>query len=103
MVLSEDADSDIDSILLWTQEHFGTRQAHAYNERITATLEALALDPLPPTSKARDGDVGAGYRTVHLGRRARHLVLYRVEDERVLVVRVLYDGMELSRHLPGVK
>lgn len=99
IVLSEDADADIDSILLWTQEHFGLRQAHAYNERIAATLETLAHDPLPPTSKARDDDVGAGFRTLHLGRRARHLVLYRVEDERVHVVRILHDSMELSRHL----
>lgn len=101
VVLSEDADADIDSILLWTQEHFGSRQAHAYNERIAATLAALSRDPLPPTSKARDGDVGVGFRTVHLGRRARHFVLYRAEDECVLIVRILHDSMDLSRHLPG--
>jgi toxin ParE1/3/4 len=101
VILSEDADADIDSILLWTREQFGSRQASLYHDRIIDLLEGLASDPTPTSSKAREHDVGPGYRTAHLGRRARHLVLYRVEPERVLIVRILHDGMDVSRHLPS--
>lgn len=100
LIVSDDADADIDSILLWTLENFGSRQANAYNERIAATLEILTSDPFPAISKNREQDIGPGYRSLHLGRRSRHLLLYRVEAERILIVRILHDSMELSRHLP---
>jgi len=32
-------------------------------------------------------------------RRPRHFLIYRLESDVVVIGRVLYDGMELSRHL----
>ncbi|MGD9965645.1 MAG: type II toxin-antitoxin system RelE/ParE family toxin [Hyphomonadaceae bacterium] len=45
-------------------------------------------------------EIGSGYRTIHLARPGRHLILYRVEGTAVLIVRILHDSMELSRHVP---
>lgn len=100
LVLSEQADADIDAIVLWTEEHFGVRQAEIYLKRIDSTLQALTRDPMPAGSRARDEDLARSYRTLHLGRRSRHVVCYRVEEHRVFIMRILHDGMDLARHLP---
>lgn len=93
------AASDFTHILSWTEDKFGTRQAHAYGALLRSALQTLARDPLAPPSRTRDDDVGVGFRTLHLIRPGRHLLLYRVEAERILIVRILHDSMELSRHL----
>ncbi|GIK47477.1 MAG: type II toxin-antitoxin system RelE/ParE family toxin [Hyphomonadaceae bacterium] len=100
LVLSEQADADIDAILLWTAEHFGARQAETYLQRIDSTLQALAHEPLPAASRIRDQDLGRSYRTLHLGRRSRHMICYRVEEHRVFILRILHDSMDLAQHLP---
>lgn len=98
--LGEAAEGDFDGILIWTAENFGPRQAEAYAKLIGAALDALAHDPSAPPSKARDDDIGPGFRTLHLARPGRHFVLYRITGERVRVIRILHDSMELARHLP---
>jgi toxin ParE1/3/4 len=84
----------------WTTENFGARQASAYAALIDAALDRLKDDPFAAPSKNRDDDIGAGFRTLHVARPGRHLLLYRVEGTRILIVRILHDSMELSRHLP---
>ncbi len=59
-------------------------------------------------------ELGEAIRTYHLrscrGRakiegasvgQPRHLIVYEYDDERVLVLRVLHDSMELAQHIPG--
>lgn len=101
--LSGQAARDFSKILSWTEDNFGARQAHAYDALMRSTLRRLASDPLGGASKARDEDVGAGFRTLHVARPGRHLILYRVEEELVLVVGILHDSMDVSRHLPGAE
>lgn len=100
IVLTKDADADIDDIVIWTSERFGARQAATYHERIAAGLDKLARDPFGPASKARDHDLRRGYRSLHLGGRSRHILLYRIDGRRVVIIRILHDGMDIARHLP---
>jgi toxin ParE1/3/4 len=97
--LGELAEQDYDNILLWTAETFGARQAMAYGRLIEMAFGALMRDPLAPPSRSRNDDVGPGLRTLHLARPGRHLLLYSIGDERVRVLRILHDSMEISRHL----
>lgn len=100
-ILGGEAERDFVNILSWTTENFGVRQARAYAQLITAALDEIAEDPYSPRSRARGNDIGEGYRTLHVSRPGRHLVLYRPRQEReVLVVRILHDSMEVSRHMP---
>jgi toxin ParE1/3/4 len=63
-------------------------------------IKALSANPLISTSRVRD-DIGKGFRTLHVGRPGRHILLYRIEAKAtVLVVRIPHDSMEVSRHLP---
>lgn len=97
------ADDDLDAILAVSAARFGPAQAEAYSELIARALAALASGPNPFGYIRRD-DIASGFRTYHVsrrGRRARHLLVYRVTGPNLIeVVRILHDRMDVGRHLP---
>lgn len=99
IVLGETAERDFSEIIDWTTEKFGVRQAERYADLILATIDGIASNPNSNRSRARD-EIGGSYRTVHLARPGRHFILYRLEEPAtVMIVRILHDSMELSRHV----
>jgi len=96
--LSENAQRDLDSILEWTAEHFGERQAERYEGALTETFKILANDPERGLERS---DLGKGLRSIHMRRPGRHFVLYRENNDVLLIDRILHDSMELSRHFPS--
>jgi toxin ParE1/3/4 len=102
--LANAAERDIVQILQWTALHFGAAQAKTYSNTISTALCALATGPEIAGSRKRD-EIAPGIRSLHvarLGRKGRHLVLFRVGGEQIIdVVRVLHDSMDLARHLPS--
>lgn len=101
IVLGRSAEDDFSNIAAWTSENFGVRQAEAYVDAMLDAIDELSANPLHARSKARD-EIGPGIRTLHMskrGRRGRHLLLYRTDDETLVVLRILHDSMEISSHL----
>lgn len=112
--LSESAQGDILSILIWTHEQFGEAARLRYQGLIVAALRDVASQPDRPGSLLRP-ELGAGVRSWHLRlsrshvppgvdevRKPRHFLIYRCEPDWVVIGRVLHDAMELARHLdPG--
>jgi toxin ParE1/3/4 len=101
--LSITADRDFASILRWTTQTFGPKQASDYRQTVVQAIRALGGGPNLPDSKARD-EIQAGVRILRVarrGRRGRHILVYRVIDEGVIeVLRILHDAMDLGRHVP---
>jgi toxin ParE1/3/4 len=101
--LSVAAERDLFSILQWTGQIFGTKQALVYEETIAHAVTALAAGPKLPDSRTRD-DISPGMWVLHIarrGRKGRHLlVYYAVKDGEIIVVRILHDSMDLARHVP---
>lgn len=101
--LAEKAELDLLDALVWTNDQFGALQADEYLETLTLALEALTDGPNIVGSKVRD-DIGRGIRTLHvarLGRKGRHLVVFRMADGQTIdVIRLLHDSMDLAKHLP---
>lgn len=93
------AQRDYSNINEWTEENFGVRQADAYAALIDNALDRLAANPFAPPSRDRDTDIGKGYRTIRIAKRGRHILVYRLEAERVVILRILHESMELMRHL----
>ena len=103
--LAAAAEADFDRILQWTAERFGKRRADIYTETLLAALDALKEGPAAAGVKNRNGlskDILALHAS-RSGRKARHIVLFRVElggDKRIIqVLRILHDAMDLPRHL----
>ena len=96
------AELDFANILKWTVENFGTRQARVYRHTVIQAIAELAAGPDVVGSRTRD-EIMPGLRTLHVarhGRRGRHFLIYRVvARNRIEIVRILHDGMDLSRHL----
>jgi len=98
------AESDFRSIIAWTLEQFGVRQARVYADTLSAALVALTAGPTTVGAKKRS-EIGKGLFTLPVargGHKGRHFVLFRVaRDKRqrqVEVLRLLHDAMDLSRH-----
>lgn len=101
--LADQAVQDVEDILDWTLEQFGPMQLEVYTDTISDALEALSQWPQLTDAHWRS-ELGDDVATLHLarqGRKARHLLVFRVHDPECVidVLRVLHDSMELQRHL----
>lgn len=85
---SRKADEDLIAIYLWVVTHFGVAQAEKYHASLAACFELIADFP---GLAAERSDFGPPVR-VH--RHAAHLVVYRVELDHVLIIRVLYGRQD---------
>ncbi len=112
--LSAIAEEDIFAILRRTHETFGEAARRRYEALLAASLRDIAADPLRAGSVARP-EIGKGIRTYHLRhsrtraqsgggvRKPRHFLLYRcLKAEIIGIGRVLYDAMDIERHVPSV-
>jgi toxin ParE1/3/4 len=98
--LSDTADADYDDILRWTARRFGTTQAVAYGGLLAAALAHLERGSGIAGVRQRD-EIGAGLRTLHVGHRRRHSILFRIgsePDRTIDVLRILHDALDLARH-----
>ena len=94
------AQDDIAAILAHTLQTFGTGQARSYRMLIEQALLRIQRDPLHVECRTRP-EIHPSARMLHLGKGARHFVLFRIVDEQIVeVARVLYDGMDLTQHVP---
>jgi toxin ParE1/3/4 len=102
--LTAAAEADVRAIFVWTVEHFGVEQARRYRATILAAFRDL--DKGPDAEGVRDrAELGRGLKSLHVarhGRRGRHLILFTAGIEnRIQILRILHDSMDLARHLPG--
>ena len=102
--LGAEAEKDFAHILKHTNDNFGQRQAEIYQSTLLEALSMLENGPDVPGSTARE-EILNGLRTLHVarqGRRGRHFIMYRPADDQVIeVLRILYDAMDLGRHIPS--
>jgi toxin ParE1/3/4 len=104
--LSEAAEADLRQITRWTRARFGEAQARRYAQTLKDALNALKDGPNTPGARSRS-ELGLGYMSVHTargGKRARHIVLFRIVDRAdrpgIYVVRVLHEAMDIPGHVP---
>jgi len=68
---------------------------------LAAALARLERGPSIAGVRQRD-EIGAGLRTLHAGRRGRHIILFRIgsePDRTIDVLRIPHDAMDLARHV----
>ena len=89
-----EAELDVVDILQYTEETWGVLQRDKYADKLVAALEKIAKTL--SLGKRRDA-IKPGYLSYHVG---RHYIFYRVTEDTVEVIRLLYDGMQLEGHFP---
>ncbi len=90
--LAREADSDLASIYEYTITNFGLRQARNYLGGLLRCFEYLGeySDAGPQVEQLATGLRRYPYRS--------HTVFYTLHDRGVLVVRVLHERMDATRH-----
>jgi toxin ParE1/3/4 len=103
---------DIQSILAWSEDHFGAAAADRYAGLIRQAIHDVLENPVGPGANPRP-DLAPNAYVYHLRfsrdriseqdrvKVPRHFVLYRYAGERVEFARLLHDSRDLQRHLPN--
>ena len=90
--LTREAQTDVENIYRYTYETFGEGQADTYHEALFERFEGLDENPL----------MGRDYSELrpHLRRleHRSHSIYYRVDDQGILILRILHSSMDPARH-----
>jgi len=90
---SEQADADIIDCYLYGLLNFGQAQADRYEQDLRHVIGLLADNPRLAAERVE-------YEPpVRIHHHASHYVIYRIEDDYILIIRVLRDEVDLTRHL----
>jgi len=100
---------DIDEIWDYTSRTHSVEQADEYLRLLDQAFRDIEREPERPSSRPRL-DLGNRIRSYHIAlskersgtgvKSPRHVVIYRVQDDDLIVVlRVLHDAMEPGYHL----
>ena len=88
------AEIDIIESYVYGALTFGRDQAEGYEQDLRHAIGLIADNP---RMAAERPEYEPPVRVHH---HARHFIIYLVEEDGVLIVRVLRDSMDLTRHLP---
>ncbi len=99
--ISNQAQRDIEEVLAWTLREFGESKYDEYRRLIREALIDLSANPDVGRHRPELSETARTFHIARRGRRARHFFLLRVTEGNVVeIARLLYDGMDLSAHLP---
>ncbi|MEM6729271.1 MAG: type II toxin-antitoxin system RelE/ParE family toxin [Pseudomonadota bacterium] len=88
------ATSDLKNIFDWIAKASGPQTSLAYVQRIEAFCQRI---PLAPFRGTRRDDLADGVRIIGFERRVS--IAFLVEDEVVVILRILYGGRDLAAEL----
>jgi len=88
-----EADNDLIGIYIRGFKKFGERQAEKYFSELENCFQILSETPLICRERT---EFTPPVRIHHHG---RHLIVYIIRGDLILIVRVLHDRMDLPRHL----
>ncbi|TKB93177.1 MAG: type II toxin-antitoxin system RelE/ParE family toxin [Nitrospira sp.] len=91
--LSSKAAADLEDIYEYTIIHFGLEQARVYLLGLHGRFQMLAEQP---TQGRKADELAPGLRRVEY---QSHVVFYIPKDHGVLIVRVLHQRMDVTRHV----
>ena len=92
--LSPKARRDFIDILRDTGEKWGMRQLEVYRDKIDSALRQLSKNPDIGRHREDLPDTHRGYLV------GEHIIVYRVQNETLGIVRILHQRMSLMQHLP---
>lgn len=91
--LTKAAKKDLRSIILYTRNSWGIKQADEYLQILDTRFHRLAENPYSGKDYQH---LKHGYYAYHEG---RHLIFYRMLKERISIARILHERMDFQRHL----
>lgn len=90
---TERADADIVDCYLYGFSNFGRDQADRYEQGLRNALEIIADNPRIAAER------GEYVPPVRIHHHAKHYIVYLYQGAQILIVRVLRDDVDLTKHL----
>ena len=108
--LTRQAESDLLTIMAWSRREFGRDAQLRYEALLDTAMRDLAANPRRLGARQAE-DAAEGVWLYHLRHsrlrtprtervhQPRHVVIFRVSSDRISVLRILHDAMDLPEHL----
>jgi toxin ParE1/3/4 len=93
--ITPQAKQDLKEILKYTQKVWGSEQRVRYKTLLNQALRKITANP--KLGRPRE-EIRAGYYSYHVGNHGRHIIFYTLDDDGILVVRVLHDSMDFETY-----
>jgi toxin ParE1/3/4 len=91
--LTPRAKRDLQDIWHYTHQQWSLEQAGRYLNALTAAFEELSK---APKSAPACEHIRTGYRRLRV---ERHLIYFRITLDGIVIIRILHERMDGSRHL----
>ena len=88
------AAADLQTIRNYTPENWGEEQEAVYLNALWSKFELILSDP--QRFRFRH-DL---FPDCQIASQGRHVILFRIRDEALQIVRILHGAMDLPRHIP---
>ena len=95
-VLTTQADSDLESIFIYTAKEWGIYQAEKYLNELDGYMKKLAGGKISGKDCSKLIASGSGLYYYHAN---RHYIIYRKEKETTEIITLYHDRMDIERHL----
>ena len=93
--ITPEADSDLIGIYVHGFKNFGEIQAEKYFSELEDCFHLLSETPLISRERTEFDP------PVRIHQHGRHLIIYVIRGDFILIIRILHDSMDLPRHLPS--
>jgi toxin ParE1/3/4 len=108
--ITKPASQDLAAIQLWTRDHFGTEAAHRYGLLIRLASREIAHTPsrigVQPAYEGAEEFLAYHLRfsarrlaAAQRVTKPRHLLVFKIELDCVVLLRILHDSMDAKSHL----
>jgi toxin ParE1/3/4 len=94
--LTPEAENDLIEIYLYGFKNFGEAQAESYFSELEEVFRMLGETPLICRERLEFSP------PVRIHPHGRHLIVYVIDTDRILIVRVLHHSMDIPQHLSDV-
>ncbi len=94
--LTLEAKNDLTDIYVHGFLKFGEAQAEKYFAELEDCFAVLGNAPLIYRKRTEFTP------PIRIHHRGRHLVIYMIQDDRILIIRIHHDSMDVKRHLPSM-
>ena len=94
--LTSEAQKDLIHIYVYGSQNFGETQAEFYFSELENCFQILSETPLICRERIEFTP------PVRIHPHGRHLVIYLIQNDQTLIIRILHDSMDIQQHLSSL-
>lgn len=90
---TKDAERDLIELYVFGNRHFGEKQADQYFSELENCFQLLCEAPLICRERTEFNP------PIRIHNHGSHIIIYKIQIDKILIIRILRDNMDIERHL----